>query len=55
MVCTQKKIPLSKEFMYRLNFGLKKPHKRKLLYGKGKFCKFKDFKIKTKLFLCDIK
>ena len=37
------------------NFLLTKPHKGKLLYEKRKFCKFKDFKIKTKLFLCDIK
>jgi len=36
-------------------FKLTKPHKGKLLYEKRKFCKFKDFKIKTKLFISDIK
>ena len=36
-------------------FKLTKPHKGKLLYEKRKFCKFKDFKMKTKLFISDIK
>ena len=31
-----------------------KPHRGKLLYEKRKFCKFKDFKNKTKFFLSDI-
>lgn len=36
-------------------FKIIKPHKGKLLYEKRKFCKFKDFKMKTKLFISDIK
>ena len=36
-------------------FKITKPHKGKLLYEKRKFCKFKDFKMKTKLFISDIK
>ncbi len=36
------------------SFKIKKPHKGKLLYEKRKFCKFKDFRNKAKIFFNDI-